>query len=140
MTIAIPDLSAVLDGIVRRHGTAVLADRARLFGLLRDYAPHALREVRVLMTAFDAGTAERLRDETDPTAPAAIAAEARRVTEASGCRPDLSEAAVRAWAGLLARLAAPEAVQPLPSVVRPLPPDPPPPGPPGLLARILGRT
>lgn len=145
MTSETADLAAVLDGIVRRHGATVFDDRARLFGLLRDYAPYALRDVRVLMAAFDAGALDRLRREPDPTSVQTLAAETARVTEASGCRPDLAEVAVRTWAGLVGRpTGATPAVQPLPAVqpVRPLPLPTATPhtAAPGLLARILGRT
>lgn len=145
MTSATADLGAVLDAIVRRHGPTILDDRARLFGLLRDHAPHALRDVRVLMAAFDAGVIERLRQASDLTAAASLATEAARVADASGCRPDLSDAAVRIWAGLLGRLAGgPPAVQPLPAygavLPLPLPAAPPAPASRGLLARILGRS
>lgn len=113
------DLAAVLDGLVRRHGAGILDDRARLFGLLRDYAPGALRDIRVLMAAFDAGVAERLRGAARPVPDAILSAETGTVVAASGCRPDLCRAAVETWAALDRSGQAPARPLPLPGALPP---------------------
>lgn len=110
------DLAAILDGIVRRHGSGILADRVRLQALLRDYAPGDLRGVRLLMTAYDSGVTARLRAAPAGVSPAFIQEETARMVELYGVNPDLGRIAVETWAAFEAR-AAPKPMPP----IRPLP-------------------
>ncbi|WP_375460420.1 hypothetical protein [uncultured Enterovirga sp.] len=110
------DLAAVLDGIVRRHGNGILSDRARLFALLRDYAPGDLRAVRLLMTAYDSGAAGRLQAQGG-AGPTPLQDETDRMVAGYGASPDLARAAILTWAAFAASTAGGASTQP----IRPLP-------------------
>ncbi len=118
-----PDLVAILHTIVQKHGIDILENRARLFALLRDYAPGDLRGVQVLMIAFDTGAPARLCSLPRPPSEAERSDEAAKLVDAYGSSPDLARSAVEIWArfaaGLRDRPPAAACVQTLP--VRPLP-------------------
>lgn len=117
-------LAAVLDGIVRRHGESVLADRARLHALLRDYADGDLRSVRLVMTAYDSGAALRFQAEPGVVSPSELEGETARLVDLFGTRPDLARAAVETWAAFVARSRAgvvATSVRPLPLPGAPVP-------------------
>lgn len=114
---ATADLASVMEGIVHRHGRAVLEERAKLFALLRDHAPASLRDIRLVMNAFDAGASGRLLALPGAAPEAMIAAESASLSESHGCDPALSRAAVETWARVVAGLragAAPLGPPPIP--------------------------
>lgn len=99
-----PDLAPVLAGLLRRDGIGLLRQRARLAGLLRDYAPGAIRDIRLLLTAYDAGAPARLESLADPVDARMIAAEADRLVAEFGCARLLALNAVETWGRALASL------------------------------------
>lgn len=99
-----PDLALVIAAIVRRHGTGVLGERRRLHGLLRDHAPGSVRDIRMLMTALDAGAVGRLYGQAGGHMADVVEAEAARMANDFGCDPDLARRAVDTWARLAATL------------------------------------
>ena len=112
-----PDLAPVLLGLLRREGIGLLEQRRRLNGLLRDYAPMAIRDIRLLLAAYDAGTPGRLGASRDPSAAGSLAAEADRMVEEFGCARPLALNAVQTWGRALADLRAPEPRPPSPTPV-----------------------
>lgn len=102
-----PDLAPVLAGLLRREGIGLLERRARLNGLLRDYAPTAMRDIRLLLTAYDAGTPARLEASGEPLAAAPLATESERLADEFGCAPPLARHAVETWARALASFRTP---------------------------------
>ncbi|TDR89188.1 hypothetical protein [Enterovirga rhinocerotis] len=126
-----PDLAPILVGLARRHGSAVLGQRARLHGLLRDYAPTALREIRLLLAALDVGAPSRLQAAADPVAPALLAAEAGRMADEFGCERSFALQAAETWGRATLALRAPQASLPpprhAPAVSETLAPPPAPP-------------
>lgn len=101
------DLAPVLLGLLRREGIGLLEQRRRLNGLMRDYAPAAIRDIRLLLAACDTGAAARLVASSDPLASASLAAEADRMVEEFGCARPLALGAVQTWGRALAGLRAP---------------------------------
>lgn len=99
-----PDLAPVLLALLRREGIGILEQRGRLNGLLRDYAPMAIRDIRLLLVAHDAGTPARLQASVDPLAAAPLADEADRMVDEFGCAKPLALNAVRTWARALSNL------------------------------------
>jgi hypothetical protein len=117
-----PDLAPVLLALLRREGIGLLEQRARLNGLLRDYAPTAIRDIRLLLAAHDAGTPRRLEAAADPVAAEALSAEADRMVEEFGCARPLAVGAVNTWARALAGLRnAPSGSGEVPSPLLPSP-------------------
>jgi hypothetical protein len=57
---ASPALATILKNLLAKYGAGLLGERRRLLGLLRDYAPDRAREIRLLMTALDLETPQRL--------------------------------------------------------------------------------
>lgn len=102
-----PDLAPVLIGLLRRDGIGLLEQRRRLNGLLRDYAPNAIRDIRLLLAAYDAGTPARLEASSDPSAAGPLAAEADWLVEEFGCARPLALHAVETWGRALSGLRAP---------------------------------
>lgn len=102
-----PDLAPVVAGLLRREGIGLLERRARLNGLLRDYAPNAMRDIRLLLTAYDAGTPARLQASGEPLAAAALAIETDRMVNEFGCAAPLARNAVETWARALVGFRAP---------------------------------
>lgn len=92
-----PDLAPVLVGLLRREGSGLLDRRGRLNGLLRDYAPAAIRDIRLLLAAFDAGAPGRLKAASDPLEAGMLAEEAERLVEQFGCSRALALNAVETW-------------------------------------------
>lgn len=108
-----PDLAPVLAGLLRRDGIGLLRQRARLAGLLRDYAPAAIRDIRLLLTAYDAGAPARLESLANPVEARTLAAEADRLVAEFGCARLLALNAVETWGRALASLRAPGLPPPL---------------------------
>lgn len=100
------DLAPLIERLVRRRGVEILGDRARLQGLLRDYAPEAVAEIRLLLTAFDAGVVARLRSAERPLGPEVLDREAQAIAHGCDGRGDLAHRAVATWAHALDALAA----------------------------------
>lgn len=127
MSAPVDDLLPALDRIVARHGSAILAERRRLVGLLRDHAPADLPAIRMFMTAFDAGVPTRLAAAGPAVGEAEVARESEALVAAVGCQAELARRAVGTWARVLSRprAEAPPAPMPLPqgvpAPVRPLP-------------------
>jgi hypothetical protein len=95
------DVIGVLKDIAARENGAVLGNRRRLFGLLRDKLPSEVRTIQFLMTAFDEGVPARLRANSS-LGDAALAQEVTRVASNTGMAPEFAEAAVTAWAQAIA--------------------------------------
>jgi hypothetical protein len=100
------DVIGVLKDIAARENGAVLGNRRRLFGLLRDKLPSEARTIQFLMTAFDEGVPARLRANSS-LGDAALAQEVTRVAGNTGMAPEFAEAAVTAWAQAIAGYAPP---------------------------------
>lgn len=119
ITPATVDLAALLDGLVRRDGLALLDDRGRLHGLLRDYAPDAIPGIRTMMAAYDGGLVGRLRDGPMPLPAGAVEREIAAVTTAAGCDAVSAGTAVASWVRVVAAArtesAGPPLQLPLPS-------------------------
>lgn len=115
-----PDLAPVLVGLLRREGLGLLQQRGRLNGLLRDYAPAALRDIRLLLVAHDSGVSARLGSADNPLAPDVMAAEAGRMIEEFGCSKPLAENAVATWGRAFVGLRAPPPETPQPNEPSPV--------------------
>lgn len=96
------DLAAILDAILREHGTDILEERSRLAELLRQRAPHDPRAVHLLMTAYDAGVPGRLKEAGAPVSDFKIGQETAQIVDHFGSSPEPARAAVETWAKVLA--------------------------------------
>jgi hypothetical protein len=96
-------MAATLRMIIDKHGIGLLANHRKLFGLLRDYAPSEPRAIRVVMSAFDLGIAERLAG-PQTLSPDVLESEARSLAADTGLRDDLARWAVDVWAKARASL------------------------------------
>lgn len=107
--VAGPDLAPVLVGLLRREGAGLLQQRGRLNGLLRDYAPGAIRDIRLLLAAYDSGVPHRLGQVAEPTETRLVAQEADRLVDEFGCAHPLALNAVSTWGRAFAGLRVPAA-------------------------------
>lgn len=117
------DILPALQRIVSRHGSAILGDRRRLVGLLRDHAPDRLAAIRLFVAAFDTGMPQRLK--AGPHLSDEMARESEALAASSGCGLDLARQAVAAWAGILSSprpmpLPGVPGIQPLPTPLSPM--------------------
>lgn len=100
-TMPASEMAAILGRILQRHGVAVLEDRRRTLGLLRDHAPSETRAVRLLMTAFDMDVPKHLASEDGAPAQVKIEQEIHSLVADSGLQADLARWAVDVWSGAL---------------------------------------
>lgn len=135
-----PALVAVLKEIVAREDGAILSNRRRLIGLLRDKLPEETRAIRMALTAYDAGVPARLRAHPS-LGDVEVAQESHRLSNDTGLSDSFARSAVVAWAQALTDYTPQEAtassapatpipVAPLPPVqaqpaLQPLPPQTP---------------
>lgn len=100
------DLAQVLSGLLRLKSMALLEERqrGRLHGLLRDYAPGSIRDIRILLLALESGAVGRIGSQTPLPAAEALAPEADGMVERFGCDRTLALAAITTWARALADL------------------------------------
>lgn len=113
-TPATVDLAALLGDLVHRDGIGLLDDRARLHGLLRDYAPDAIAGIRAMMAAYDQGIVARLRDGPMPVASGVVERETATMAEAAGCDAASAAAAVASWVRVVVAAKSGSAGTPLP--------------------------
>lgn len=106
-----PELATLLGVLIERDGDGLLGERARLHGLLRDYAPNAVTEVGLLIEALTAGVVDRLQGAPLPISPEAQAREIEALA-AAGCAPAAAEAAVSTWLRVVAARREPAAAAP----------------------------
>ena len=135
--IAAPAIPQLLANLLRHRGVALLDDRRRLLGLLRDYAPEESLKIRLLMSAFDQGVPERLRQ--GPISEIELGREISNLIAQTGLAQVSASNAVRSWALALQGLVdptqdnlAPVAASPVAAAappVQPLPASSPPPAP-----------
>jgi hypothetical protein len=105
---ASPALATILKNLLAKYGAGLLGERRRLLGLLRDYAPDRAREIRLLMTALDLETPQRLAKATDSEA---LGLEARTLASDAGLRDDVAQWTAATWAAVFRDpAAAPSAV------------------------------
>lgn len=100
-TMPASEMAAVLGRILQRHGVAVLEDRRRTLGLLRDHAPSETRAVRLLMTAYDMDVPKHLASDDGAPAQVKIEQEVNSLVADSGLQADLARWAVDVWSGAL---------------------------------------
>ena len=100
-TMPASEMAAILGRILQRHGVAVLEDRRRTLGLLRDHAPSETRAVRLLMTAYDMDVPKHLASEGGAPAQLKIEQEVNSLIADSGLQADLARWAVDVWSGAL---------------------------------------
>jgi hypothetical protein len=121
-TMPASEMAAILGRILQRHGMAVLEDRRRTLGLLRDHAPSETRGVRLLMAAYDLDVPKNLAAEGGAPSQIRIEQEVNSLIADSGLQSDLARWAVNVWSAALSggapasaaspAVVAPEAVPP----------------------------
>lgn len=112
---------ALLADIAQRDNGALLGNRRRLLGLLRDRMPVETLIVRLLMAAFDAGVPARLRS-AGQLSDLQIDQEIQHLIAETGASPEFARDAVLAWARAIADYAdAATGPAPAPAQVLPLP-------------------
>jgi hypothetical protein len=117
-------LVAVLKDIAAREGGAILSNRRRLIGLLRDKLPEETRAIRMALTAYDAGVPARLRAHPS-LGDVEVAQESHRVSNDTGLSDSFARSAVVAWAQALTDYTPQEATaSPAPAPAAPIPPAP----------------
>jgi len=90
---------AALKALVDRFGAELLAEPARLRGLLADEVPQARKEISVLMLALEERVPQDLmRVHSGESASSLTPRLARRLTEEKSLSPDAARWAVNAWA------------------------------------------
>jgi hypothetical protein len=114
-TMPVSEMAAILGRILQRHGVAVLEDRRRTLGLLRDHAPNETRAVRLLMSAYDMDVPKHLAAESGAPAQFKIEQEVNSLIADSGLQADLARWAVNVWSAALAG-AAPGGAEPAAAV------------------------
>jgi hypothetical protein len=95
------EMAAILSRILQRHGVAVLEDRRRTLGLLRDHAPSESRAVRLLMSAYDMDVPKNLAAEGGAPSQLKIDQEVNSLIADSGLQADLARWAVNVWSAAL---------------------------------------
>jgi len=100
-TMPASEMAAILGRILQRHGMAVLEDRRRTLGLLRDHAPSETRAVRLLMSAYDMDVPKHLASEGGAPAQFKIEQEVNSLVADSGLQSELARWAVNVWSAAL---------------------------------------
>ncbi len=111
-TMPVSEIAGVLGRILQRHGMAVLEDRRRTLGLLRDHAPSETRAVRLLMSAYDMDVPKHLAAEGGAPSQFKIEQEVNSLVADSGLQADLARWAVNVWSAALSGAAPGGAVSP----------------------------
>lgn len=121
-TMPVAEMAAILSRILQRHGVAVLEDRRRTLGLLRDHAPSETRAVRLLMSAYDMDVPKNLAAAGGASNQFKIEQEVNSLIADSGLQSDLARWAVNVWSAALSGGAPASAASP--AVAAPLAPPP----------------
>src|ERR1700690_2043150 len=108
----VSEMAEILGRILQRHGMAVLEDRRRTLGLLRDHAPSETRAVRLLMSAYDMDVPKHLAAEGGAPSQFKIEQEVNSLVTDSGLQADLARWAVNVWSAALSGAAPGGAVSP----------------------------
>src|SRR5664279_3567939 len=108
-TMPVSEIAGILGRILQRHGMAVLEDRRRTLGLLRDHAPSETRAVRLLMSAYDMDVPKHLAAESGAPSQFKIEQEVNSLVADTGLQADLARWAVNVWSAALAGAAPPGA-------------------------------
>ena len=95
------DMSAQIAQLLNKYGRDLLADRPRLYGLLRDYIPAQLRRTKLVMTAFDQGIAHDFAADSAPPTTLARDHAIQSIVSEAGLQTELAQWAVDAWQGAL---------------------------------------
>lgn len=111
-TMPVSEIGGILGRILQRHGMAVLEDRRRTLGLLRDHAPSETRAVRLLMSAYDMDVPKHLAAEGGAPTQFKIEQEVNSLVADSGLQADLARWAVNVWSAALSGATPGSAVSP----------------------------
>ena len=111
------DLAQVLAGLLRLKGMPLLEERqrGRLHGLLRDYAPGSVRDIRLLLLALESGAVGRIGAMSPLPAAETLSGEADGMVERFGCERSLATRAIATWVRALADLRGQSVARPSPA-------------------------